>query len=496
MVMSIIRKYGSFMTCCLFAYQLIAQTEPALRMTFDAKDYTYELIPLANQSFVVVKKDNVAIKQNIQWVFTKYDSHFEPVWTNSFYVPRGQNLLKKDVRTQYIAWLFAEPDALTGITIVKIDLNTGVLDEEKGNLMAIEELSHFKVLNTKAVVGGLYEDKPVVAIFNFFDGSTKILPNVYSKGIVLNDVIVEDETQEIKVLLHNELKKEGCGYHVNVYNYNGVFLRKIELPRLGDKTYITAKLANINPEKSILIGTYSHNCSTLAEGLYTAVLNDDETPIVHFFDYTDIPSSYHYLSPKRIEKIKEKVELKKEEGKDIALKFNTYLQDIIQTPNQQLLLIAHWYYNDYKPNNTRTIIQYPFLNLDKQRHEESFRYFHALLCSFDDNGQMLWNNSMSTKNMDRVSGTSALSVQVAFVGQQEQTIAYIGENKIASQIVKEKDIIRGIHYKPIVESTDTVAYAELLAWYNSYFLLSGYQDIAIPTGQKDQQVFFVERVVL
>ncbi|MFN8355613.1 MAG: hypothetical protein U0Y10_14245 [Spirosomataceae bacterium] len=473
-----------------------AQLEQSTRieLTKDAKDdEELDVIPLQqNGVLVTLKKTDYFASSPFVWKFTKYDTQLKEQWKAEFKVGFGKNPLLSYHNKHYLYWLFGDPDS-DDISIYKLDLVSGEVDEIEGEILAVEVVSHFRVLGNTAILAGKYHDKPVVALFSFFDKSTKVLPDLYSNHIDITDLEVDDDTQQVIVFSRTLTQKTGCQLAIRRYSYDGKLLFTSTFPK-GDHTLLSGKLIHINESEYLLIGNYAPTCSSYSQGIYVTKVKGDETFPIKYIEFSELANFFNYMKPKRQQKIQEKIARKKEEGKEAHFRYMLMVHDFVKMPNDELVLVAESFYPQYKsPVNMVN----PLMR-SGDRNSESYRYTHALICGFDKNGNMRWDNSFPLKDLE----TERLSQQVQVTLQQNRLVlAYPKEGKINTQLISGSKVVKEkeeFEVKTTYEN-EKVLFAEnasLSAWYDQYFLAWGFQKIESTKDKNTSQreVFYLNKL--
>ncbi|MGC5198639.1 hypothetical protein, partial [Aphanothece microscopica] len=106
-------------------------------------------------ALMVSRRSDYTGTRDETWTFTKLDTELESVWVQSYQMDFRYIPVMSYQNDNYAYWLFAEPDT-DHFLFLQLDLNRGLLDVHKGNLLANVSVNQFKVIGSKALVAGYY----------------------------------------------------------------------------------------------------------------------------------------------------------------------------------------------------------------------------------------------------------------------------------------------------------------------------------------------------
>lgn len=492
--------------CIFLVYSLsmgtsIGQISQTARLEFEKKDRfseDYEVVPFGQNGLILIKKEFEYLSKNNKWEFSNYSENLQEKWKIEYETPRKQFPLLHYQNTEFLYWLFAEPDEKTAITILKIDILSGEYEEIKGDLLAVNELSHFQVLGTKAFFAGKFQSKPVVALFNFFDGGNKVLPNLFLKPTeILVDMKVDNQKKTIIVSTHTQSLKTDCEFSVFEFSNEGKLLNNLNLPISDHKNLLTAQVIKNDKNENLIIGNYGNECNNLSVGLFAG--KESTNPNFSFYDFNAFNHFFDYLGPKKSEKVQEKIEKKKGTGKEPKLKQNLLIHELKVTKNAIWLVAENYFTNFVNPTINNSVYQNgSIFSKRNERNIENFKFTNAIICKFDLNGKLIWDNSFAMKDLE----SEQLFSKIEFNEINNQLlVAYSDNGKISTLKLDEngKEISRQIYEAKDYLGLQKLKWTEdalLFEWYNQHFLFTGYQSISTndnPNG-KNREVFFISKL--
>jgi hypothetical protein len=201
------------------------------------------------------------------------------------------------------------------------------------------------------------------------------------------------------------------------------------------------------------------------------------------------------LNPKREEKIKSRISQRKQKGKDIKLRYRLLLHDIIPT-EEGWVMVAEIFYPEYKSNSNATgWSTWRNYRIGSDIYN-NFRYSHAIICGFDKNGKLLWDNSVSLKEIE----SSELNAKVQITQQGDyQILAYPDESFIRTVVIRKNEKAKDLEGFDLKTGTELekITNAErssLAAWYGHSFLAYGYQSVKKNNEVLNRDVFYITKL--
>jgi hypothetical protein len=300
-----------------------------------------------NKNGVLIMQSKVeAYHRKATFDFYKYDSTLTQIWKTTF-LPDPDYDLVKTFRNQQFMYVLFKKTTKIDIGVLRIDVETGDKSYVEGNLLTNMDIEHFVVLQSKAFIGGKYNDRPVVVMFSFFDFTSKVLPEVHSNNLAINELDVDEHGNFLYLMIKND---RNCQFIVKKYSYEGKLIKSFTLGN-RDTSPISGEVLNIDKEHPILMGNYADGCSPFALGFYVQQLNEDSK--IQYINFADLDNFFSFMSAKREEKIKQRIKQKKQKGKDVKLRYRLFLHDIIPS-NDGWIMLAEVFYPEYKSTQNAT----------------------------------------------------------------------------------------------------------------------------------------------
>jgi hypothetical protein len=475
----------------LLSLSVSAQLTQGKRIEFERRNDIDEeniLIPLQENGVLLLQSKIEILHKKFTLNFYKYDSTLTKTWETTFIADANFDLLKTFQNKQFLYVLFKKIDKIE-LGILRLDFETGDKSYVEGNLLTNMDIEHFVVLQSKAFIGGKYNDRPVVVMFSLFDKTSKVLPEIHNNDLIINELGIDEHEKNLYIMLKNE---RNCQFILKKYSYEGKVIKSLAM---GNKQLapISGEILNIDQKNPILMGNYAEGCSDYAIGFYLQHLTDDSK--IQYINFADLHNFFSYMNAKREGKIKEKIKQKKQKGKDIKLRYRLLLHDIIQT-NEGWLMVAEVFYPEYKsPINNMGWSSLQNYRIGNDIYN-NFRYSHAIICGFDKNGKLLWDNSISLKDIE----SNELNPKVQITQQEDfQIVAFPDEGLIKTVVMKGNEKITSLENFDLKTNTETektinTEGTNLVAWYGHSYLAYGYQSIKKNNDILSNDIFYISKL--
>ncbi|WP_259014401.1 hypothetical protein [Emticicia fluvialis] len=474
----------------LFSIDASAQLMQGKRIELDlasSAEEEHQLYSLGEQGVLLFHSKEDLYKRKKTIDFVRFDSSLVELWKTPFAFEDEFNLIRTFQNERFLFSLFKKHEK-TDIGVLRLDLETGDKTYIEGNLLTNMDIDHFVVLQSKGFIGGKFNDRPVVVMFNFFDKTSRVLPEIHANHLSISEMDVNYEDGLLLVMLKND---RNCQYIVKTYSYEGKHLRTLNL---GDKqkTPISGKILTMDNGSPLLLGNYAEGCSPLSIGFYLQRLDHDSK--IQYIDFSDLDNFFSFLKPRKEEKIKAKIRQKKQQGKEVKLRNRLLLHNILPTPDGWLM-VAEVFYPEYKSPSNGSISTWRNYRIGGEVYN-NFRYTHAIICGFDHHGKLVWDNSVSLKEVQ----SGELNPMVQITHQNDFFIlAYPDEDQIKTVIVRKNEKVKDLDSFDLKAGTETEKITDtdrtsLVAWYGHSFLVYGYQTVRKDNSLINREVFTINKL--
>jgi hypothetical protein len=449
---------------------------------------------------VTIRKGGFYANDPAEFRFQAYNTDLKELWTAEFKADgRFEPRLSYHDRN-YLYWLFQENNS-DNIQIIRVSLLDGITESFEGDLLDGMDIQHFKVLENLAYIGGSHNTRPVVMAFSFFDRTAKVLPGLYVNHIDISSIEVDPLRREVHVLIHSQ--KRSCQFSVRSYGYDTKPTRTIEFGG-EDRNLISGKLLTVNDDELIMIGNYSTDCTPYSQGIYvTRIGHEENGPAdadrMQYIEFSSLQNFFKYLKPKQQQKMQARLDRRKQENRDTKFRYRLLVHDPIPT-QEGLLLVAEVFYPQYRGTALPYVVNVPRVGpAAADRYFDTYKYTHAIVCGFDKQGNLLWDNCLPIQDMD-----SAELAEMVQVSQQNDKLimAYPNKGEINVEVIQGNRTVRerenfslkvGANERQKITDSDN---ENLAAWYGQYFLACGFQKIVDDPRQgfNPREVFYLNKL--
>ncbi|NID10832.1 hypothetical protein [Fibrivirga algicola] len=515
-----------FLLFCLFltTAPMLAQLTPVKRVDYpvsETVDEDYQVLALGEQGVLLTyyKHDDYARRTPHSYTFTRLDTTLATRWKVEYTVPENFSPSHSFENARYVFHLFTQPDT-DNFSLVRLSLYDGTLDTYSGKLPSSLTITDFKTMGNVAYLAGYYRSRPVVMAYSLFDSSIRVFQGLYINNVELGSMEVDEYRQEVHVVTHT-LKKD-CEFTLRSYSPDGRPLRVIEYSGT-QYSLVSGKILPISADESLLVGNYSTDCTPYSQGLFITRIQHNETgkltvttdkgDAIRYVDFSSLKNFFNYLKPKRQKKMQERLAEQKRLGKEYKFRYRLLVHDLTPTPNG-LRLVAEVYYPQFRgsissyssrswraqpatPTPSRSPVTVPMGSTTS--YSDGYRYTHAFVCEFDQQGNLLWDNCLPISDLTDVDPTQ--KVEVSAQGSR-LAMAYVQDSDVYTTVIERDSVLASSEPFKLPAPTDkekvqSAAEEGLIAWYGPYFLATGYQKLVAERGYTSQarELFYLNKLI-
>jgi hypothetical protein len=432
------------------------------------------------------------------WNISRYDTLLRKTWQNTYEVDDDFNPAMTYLDTTFYYVLLTQPDSKK-FKIFRLNTEDGTHEWIDGNALTYIYVTEFKVLSNTAFIGGMVNYRPVVLTFSFFEKRTRVLPALYEPRTELNHIQIDPYRRISNVLIYSQGRREGQ-LSIRSFDYSGKLLSNVQLVSPKDRGLVTGRITSLNDQERLVMGHYSYKNLPYSQGLFMAKLNGDKQEYIKYFQFNDFRNFFTFMKPRRQERIKERILKKREKGKEMLLHYRLLMHDIIETPDQYIL-VAEAFYPQYRSGTFGGYTYFPAGPWNRpyaDRVFDGYHYTHAVICGFDKGGNLLWDNSFEFNNVTQYSLREV--VQVA-LSNDKIILSYPEDGEIHTKVIRGNDVLKekekfkiatNFEEDKVIDSEDV----SLSHWYGKYFISWGTQEIEgprTPQGNK-REVFYLNKI--
>jgi len=476
-------------------------------ITLKNNDNYFDVLSAEENGIIIFRETRERSREGVKWEIIKLDSNLVESWKKFPYFKFEYRFTGYAYADGKFHLLFK--DAKSGNK--HLQLFVFDLDGENWHQYTIEnlfviDLTHFEVTSNAAILGGYYNLRPVVIHYDFFEQKSIILPSVYNNKTELVQIKINDD-DTFSVLVNERTKDKRLTLGFKSYSPNGEIIINSSLKPEGDKNIIFGHSSRTTSQNQLLAGTYSNRRSEYSRGIFIASLKENGEQNINYYNYADLRNFFSYMKVKREKRVKERINRKKIKGKKLKFNYRLLVHEIIQLDDYYIML-GEAFYPKYSNAGSRTGYVYNgkfqsrAFNRYGNMYLEGYRYTHAVVIGFDNNGKLLWDNSFEINDVLSQSLDQYVNVSIE---EDKIVLLYLHENTIRSKIIRGAEVIEGksfdnikLNFQDDVVNNKAAELNGLEKWYDDKFFAYGVQRIKNlrDTGVKlNRKVFYINKLV-
>ncbi|MBN2747107.1 MAG: hypothetical protein JXR34_10310 [Bacteroidales bacterium] len=496
-----------------------SQSGDLLRGEIDARSFDFMyFIPMEDGKLITIQHLDKPNKSKHNWQINQYSSSFKLIRNQSFETPSGYKVLDYfDDHDSLLHFFFGNSTSTNQFIYLKYNYLNSHLTRSITNSNPRVDYEFFQVLDQNQFIAGVknpsvaasfgqflyyftiypmvtgskvYSVPPVISYRNASGQVNDFLMNIKGESHILT-ARANTEKGIFAMLIRNRHKKKTTYIYVEL-DKNGKQLIRQTIDGLEDKTLLTAQFVPVNDAKFLLIGTYNNqpsgksNRSDIAEGIFVSKIWSDISPAFRFHAFTDFQNIKDVLDFR----VRKKYESSKRQGNPIDLGFKILVHDEVLQFDSSYVILAERYNPEYHYETYYNI----YGSMYNEQVFDGYRFTDAIAAAFTSNGDLLWDNTFSIN--DIISYNLEENVVVYF-DNKTQVLLYYFEGKIYSKVISGSELVFEKEETEVetVDPSEKILhenYGKIYHWYDSYFLLTGYQVVIDSRGERRKVFFFVK----
>lgn len=443
----------------------------------------------------------------------RLDTTFKEVWKG--YIPIERNLTiaasrEFDNKMHFLLRHRFNPQAEFLIVSVSTKSGDYAVRSVKTALAVVP--THFIVTKEAALIGGYFNNRPLVLYFNFNTNQSKILPGFFNEVGELNQLRSDDLGNIDIVVSGRSPASKRRSLWVRNYNPEGELMKTIWLEPEDDKVLTFGRTLADASGNQIVCGVYGRY-SEYSRGIFVANINTEGDYNIKYYNYADLTRFFNYMRAKREARVRERIERKKVRGKKIKFNYKLLVNELIPNGDEVVMLGEAFYPHYSYPNNSRinALGGYTmYYNVPRSYNSsimrgdlvfDGYQYTHAVVIGFDKKGNLKWDNSFEINDVRSFNLEQFVKIHPE---KDKISLLYLFDNVIRSKVIKDSDVVEGKAYDQlhtgqpddVVKERDTRD-TKLDYWYGDVFYASGVQQVRkrADNGKNiSRRVFFVNKI--
>jgi len=509
-------RYFQILTLVLLSAGTAAQSDnQPLRIELEARANTepYRVVPMGEKGFLVLFKTNeFEDRNNRKWAFGLYNTQMELQWQFIHPILRNHEYGAFAQHENEVSILFFDPRTTTESNLQILTIIPGEKQHKlvEGTVDRRFDLVRFARHKNHCFIGMNSKNACKAYRIHVHSGDLQPLEFNPDGGRYIENINIDTLSGDLVILtsLRNERRRNALYLHRFDENGNEKSFKSL-LKNENRKMATSAQYLVIDENRSLVLGSYTSNPprrsssgfdpeGNKSNGFFKVLIdNRDKAPLADFYNFGDLANLENYIRgtiAERQQRAARRWFSRKGAGN---LEHHLVIHNI-QQQNGAFLLAGEAFTPDYR---TVTTIAYDYYGRPVPRSYsvfDGYRYSHAVVVAFDENGHLLWDNGMEMINIR----TFDLSPKLVMYNDDDGlALAYNHDGKIAWKLIREKKTVVNISYANIETkySKDRVGNEQsstLVHWYDHYFLAAGYQTIInnyLPENNR-RSIFYVNKI--
>ncbi|MBA4053748.1 MAG: hypothetical protein C0490_03465 [Marivirga sp.] len=467
----------------------------------DRDNRSFEVIPAREDGIFLHRRLSSSQTDHIEII--KLDTAFQEMWKGYLPVDKRYLLMGKKADHGKLFFLFRYQDySKNNFELFAIEQSNGsFLKFNIRNFIPFTPVE-FQVTEKAAIMGGYYNQVPVVVYYSFLTEKTKILPGLLNEIGELTQVkMYPDGTFDVLISAKN-FKGQQTVWIKN-YDEEGNLQSNYGLVPEDSRHLIFARSMKTTNNMQLVAGVFGGRNSQYSRGLFLASIDPSGLQHLKYYNYGDLENFFKYMKAKREQRVKERIERRKIKGKKTRFNYRFLVHEIVPYNNQYVLL-GEAFYPRYI--STERTMYGGFFNpgslynntiIRDGRIFDGYTYTHAVVMGFDLNGKLLWDNSFEINDIRTFTLEQFVKLEVQ---DDKIVLLYLFENELRTKIIKGNDVLEGKTFEPIktkdeneVVKKEQTDLNKLDYWYRDFFYAYGVQEITNP-GTGKRRVFFINKI--
>lgn len=423
-----------------------------IEFKIDSEFSDFFVIPGGEDGILVVEETGEpALGIGYKWKLHMVDTAFNVAWSETQIMPTDGSLIGYEYFGGKFYLLFNK-SRFRGDDLLVYQLNVATQTYVTYEITTVfpVDISHFESVGDKLLIGGYANYRPVVITYDIKERTPRVVPGFYDSKNELLDLVVDKESQLFTAILSEKMRNRKFTVRVKTFTADGDLIQD-NLVNPGEKrSLLDAASTTFSSGLQYLAGTHSKKSFYYSQGFYLSKFVNGTQQFNKYYPFADLDNFFSYLRPKREQRIKSRIERKRDHGKVKKFSYRLLVHKIIQR-DDEYIMIAEAYYPRYSYGNTSTFA--PYGSFPPTRGVQSFnpnflgyKYTHAVVVGFDRNCNILWDNTFKIEDIQK-HGLEE-NVMVTTVGDNI-VLSYLKGNEIRSKVIQGNEIIEGRTFNPV-----------------------------------------------
>ncbi len=501
----------------IVSYTIAAQPASNQRVEIEARGNAdkMNIVPVGAEGLILFSE----VEQG-RYSFTRYNTDLKEDWAIDLAVNPALDLTRYIYRDKALYLLFSRYKSPM-YQIVKLNVRAGFAAKYEWGSIDRLEIIDFDAIGNYMFIAGRTNNEPVLLHTSIYAKQARVLPTAFRNRTEIQSLEVDTLTQTLHATFVSG-KNRDRSIIIRSFTPEGQSVQTVNLATEEKNQYelLSGKVSDLNDREELVIGTFGtqgpiyarastynyfgygggsvyQGTADYSQGVYISKLQNGQPAFTKYHSFTDFKNFFRFMGGKQQERMESKIRKRKKQGKDLRLQYRLLVHDIIQR-NGQYIMVAEAYYPEYRSNNNYMYpgpwgygYGYGYGGYSPYGRNtpifDGWVYTHAVIAGFDEQGNLLWDNSFEINDVK----TFRLQEKIKVSFDNENILlAYNHNSELKTKVIRGNEVVEAKGNVPISTEYqgDKVrkSYTEEIEyWYGNHFLAWGYQKIR---NGSDQQV--------
>ena len=456
----------------------------------------YEVLAVGIHGLVLNRRLSHATEDRIEII--KLDTAFQENWHGYIPIDSKLMLLTRRVSGNNLFLLFKNQVAKQkNFILYTIHLETGTFQiSEVRNIIPFSVIE-FQVTDNAAIIGGYFNLVPVVVYFSFHDYRTKVLPGLFNESGELTQIkTYPDNTFDVLISARTQAGIKTIW--IKNYDAEGNLIRNIPLQTEPSKHLIFARAIKMADDTQLVAGVYGQRMSAYSKGIFISRIDPNGLQRIQYYNYGDLGNFFKYMKAKREQRVKERIQRRKIRGKKIRFNYRFMVHEIV-AHNDQYVMLGEAFYPEYTSVDRsygRSFFGPSYYSnsiIRDGRVFDGYRYTHAVVIGFNQDGEVIWDNSFEINDVKTFTLEQFVKLEI---DEDKISLLYLYENALRTKVIQKNEVLEGKTIERLKTTTSGVERTittKLDYWYPDTFFASGTTERFDP-GKNLQRIFFINKI--
>lgn len=477
----------------VFTNCVLAQVKQVNRIELvTTADTDYGLTTLKDKSIVIYALSKS--KSHLNVALYAYDTTQTKTWEGNIAVDSRYSFSKQYTLNNSVHFLFNIDQYI--FAILKVNLETQTYSFYELQTYIPIQLETFKANTTGCLLGGYFNNVPIVLYFEFSTERVKILPGLFSEQGELNQIEVY-ENGNFDVLICAKFFTRQKTIWVKSYNAIGDLIKQFTVLESDQRSLQFGRTIQLNESENLVVGVYGNRYSEYSKGIFIAKIKDYTVLEINYYNYTDLENFFKFMKAKQEARVKSRIERRKMKGRKSYKNYRLLVHELISS-NNQTVLVAEGFYPKYK--NSDYLMYNSSYYMGQTRNVpnntllfDGYRYTHAVILGINKDGRLIWDNAFEINDVKTFKQEQFVR---AIPNNNKINLIYCFEDNLKVKTIQSNKVIENKTAIPLeVFSTGkkilSTKSPTLTYWKNNSILVYGIQEVLTSSTGVVQTVFFV-----